>query len=296
MFPNIFVLVSGFYFDQELGQNGETGEKTAPKRKKEVDECATDGTETAKKPKTEAVSNTRQPVPDDVSPKSEFGPITPTSQKCQYYSLSGRAQVGLSVTKGWPRIFVRQVSATSWHSTQAVSMIEREFRDLIDKFEYIDNFLLNDKVSVTIELAGDDKVVKISKDSDFTKVSIKRKFGDRLKGVTISVPQYEYLKDLAPKLMDKITVMKGFKEAEPTDCEEETDLKKEETIDGCFQKVIAYKIEQMLKEPRFFCRDHVDEDHVCTKPDSWDWTLLCVHYPGTTKLVVPALSNIRQVH
>ena len=287
------------------------GEKKSisEKRKKtseETDEEESQSFQTYKKVKKENESDVwSKQVPklkrcDEMQPvsppKSTIGPISPMSQKAEYYSLGGRSQIGLGVSKGWIKIYIRQVSSTNWHTTQIASLIEKEFRDLVKKFEDIDEFLGNDLPSVTFELIGGDKVCKVSKDCDLTKVSIKRKFPGRLKGCSLSVVQYLQLKEIAPKILEKIDLLRFPKESEKPDYTE--------ALGNCMQMVLSYKIELMTKEPRIFCKKHDEEGHDCTMPKEFDWYMINKVYPimkraidlKSATLLVKALAEMMEVN
>ena len=163
------------------------------------------------------------------------GPIQPQKQKGRYIDLGGSCQLGFGVYSGFPRIYIRKLSGKVGQSSQYVSMIFPEWKAFCELFGEIDQAIEGTVKEKTWNLPGNDKVVKLFLDDQLSKISVKRKIGEKMKGASLSLSQYDRLKAESDSIFDMVD--QAYSSSEPY---------WKSMLNECVEVVLAWKLAPLL--------------------------------------------------
>ena len=131
--------------------------------------------------------------PPSIPPASK---VDPPSVKTHYLVLSSLAEIGVGVVDGYVKVFLRKASPRKQDiPSQSISYPAPEWLAVKDTFVKVEKFFNEEFASDATFWITPVKFIVVERNASFSKISFKRLVGKKRKGVTLSVEEYNLLKE-----------------------------------------------------------------------------------------------------
>ena len=195
----------------------------------------------------------------------------PQFVKTDYYHLSELAEVGVGVINTYVKVFLRKRSPINKElPSQSISYIVREWDTLKTMFPLIDLFFIKEDPEILSQtyIVNTDKFIKVERNGSVSKIAFKRKVAERNKGVSLSLEEFESMKDTATKIDARIRELTA----------QHPDNLRIEKLKDIARIVIQSKMEKLWEFPETFCKHHYEKPHQCACPTERDYQTIVTHY------------------